>query len=477
VTVLHPLLQRHLKRAKLDEGAPPADLAAWQAFLSRVGQTYTESDQDRYLLERSMALSSTEMRELQGQLASERDMLKTVIRSLVEGVCVLSAQGHVLFITPEALRLLGLSEAECLGRPLAEVTDLRDAEGRSLAELMRAEHGAGGEDSRIFVRGDEGAFLVFALRPVPGLGGGAVLTLRDISERKRSDVERAELNARLVTASRQAGMAEVAIGVLHNVGNVLNSMNVSASLIEAKVRDSRAKNLAKVTALFDEHAADLGAYLTRDEKGRQLPGYLSKLASHLAVEQREVGAELELLRKNVDHIKQIVATQQAHARTSNVEEVASAAQLMDDALRINAAALERQQIAVERRYGEVPPIYVDKHKVLQILVNLVSNAGNALDGGPPGGKHLVLSVDRHPEDAARMVLAVTDDGAGIAPENMPRLFEHGFTTRADGHGFGLHSAANAAKTMKGSLRAHSAGRGSGATFTLELPIHRTTQAP
>jgi len=405
-------------------------------------------------------------------------MLGTVIRSLAEGVCALSAEGRVLFVNPEALRLLCLEEGACLGRPLADLTPIRDAEGRSLPELLRAcsEQAIGGEDSRLFVGCDQAAFVVFALRSFHGLGGGAVLTIRDISERKRSEVERAELNARLVTASRQAGMAEVAIGVLHNVGNVLNSMNVSASLIEAKVRDSRLKNLLKVTAMLDEHAGDLGAYLSTDEKGKQLPGYLTKLATHLTAEQADLCAELDLLRKNVEHIKQIVATQQSYARSGAILEAANPIELMDDALRINASALQKQRVEVERRYGEVPLIDVDKHKVLQILVNLVSNAGNALDGARRA-RHLVLAIGRHPADAGVLVMEVTDDGVGIAPEDMARLFEHGFTTRAEGHGFGLHSAANAAKAMKGSLRARSAGKGSGATFTLELPIHRTSQAP
>ena len=115
----------------------------------------------------------------------------------------------------------------------------------------------------------------------------------------------------------------------------------------------------------------------------------------------------------------------------------------------------------------MPAVLADKHKVLQILVNLLRNAKHALEEGGGGDKRLKLRVGINGE--RRVKISVSDNGVGIAPEHLSRIFEHGFTTRKEGHGFGLHSGALAAREMGGSLGAHSAGPGQGATFTLEFP--------
>jgi amino acid transporter len=277
---------------------------------------------------------------------------------------------------------------------------------------------------------------------------------------------------KLVEAAWDAGMAEVAIGVLHNVGNVLNSVNVSASLLGEKLRKSKVAGLTKATALLTEHAGDLGSYVTLDPRGKQLPEYLAKVGEHIAEEQRDLLVELSSLAKNVEHIIQIVNTQQSHVRASSMAESTSLKDLVEDALQINIAGLDEHAIEVERRFEELPPAVVDKHKVLQILVNLVSNAKHALKAVGPGERHLIVKLGRHAEDPKRATVQVIDDGVGIAPENMSRIFEHGFTTKKDGNGFGLHSSALAARAMGGSLRAHSDGRGKGAVFTLDIPFHR-----
>ncbi|ATB40030.1 serine/threonine protein kinase [Cystobacter fuscus] len=105
--------------------------------------------------------------------------------------------------------------------------------------------------------------------------------------------------------------------------------------------------------------------------------------------------------------------------------------------------------------------------VLQILINLLSNAKHALDGVPEGQRNLWVRLEAE-GNVAR--IQVEDDGVGIAPELMDSLFAHGFTTRKDGHGFGLHSSALAAQMLKGRLTLESAGLGQGAVATLELPL-------
>jgi signal transduction histidine kinase len=265
-------------------------------------------------------------------------------------------------------------------------------------------------------------------------------------------------------------MAEVATGVLHNVGNVLNSVNVSTTLVGDKVKASKVTSLAKAATLLREHQGDLGAFLTQDPKGKQLPGFLITLATHLEAERAELLGELDALRQNVDHIKDIVAMQQNYARVSGVLETLPVQQLVEDALRINSAALDRHRIQLVRDFADVPPVQMDKHKVLQILINLIRNAKYAMDESRVRDKRLTIGIGMNGN--GRVKVSVADNGVGIPPENLTRIFGHGFTTKRDGHGFGLHSGANAAKEMGGALYAQSAGVGQGATFVLELPLRR-----
>ena len=276
------------------------------------------------------------------------------------------------------------------------------------------------------------------------------------------------LHRRLQTLSRQAGMAEVATGVLHNVGNVLNSVNVSANLVAEILRQSKTSSLEKAAAIIEEQRGRLGDYVTHDPKGQLLPELLIRLTARLQGERAEAIRELESLIKHVAHIKNIVAMQQSYARVSGILEPVIAADLVEDALNMNAEAFTRHGVRVERQFAEVPRVVADKHKVLQILINLLRNGKYALAHGGGQDRRLTVGIGRG--DADRVRITVQDNGVGIAPENLARIFAHGFTTKKDGHGFGLHSSALAAKEMGGSLTAFSQGLGKGATFTLELPF-------
>jgi signal transduction histidine kinase len=276
------------------------------------------------------------------------------------------------------------------------------------------------------------------------------------------------LHEQLLQSSRQAGMAEVATNVLHNVGNVLNSVNVSASVIKRTVRSSKASGLARAVELLHANAGRLAEFLGSDDRGKHLPDYLDKLAQALAEEQRGIVEEIERLTKSIDHIADIVATQQTHAVASSMVEPVRVNELVEDALRMNAGALHRHQVAVVTDLADLPPLLLDRHRVIQILVNLISNAKQAMNAGPDRPHELRISA-RVVDDRA-VHICVADNGEGISAENLTRIFVHGFTTRKAGHGFGLHSAALAAKDMGGTLVATSDGPGAGAQFVLELPL-------
>lgn len=280
---------------------------------------------------------------------------------------------------------------------------------------------------------------------------------------------------RLVESAHLAGMSEVATEVLHNVGNVLNSVNVSAHVIGAKLKASRSGDLTRISAAFEAHAHDLGAFLEKDPKGQKFPAYLALLAGQLAEERDALMTESASLAENLDHIRDLVMAQQTLAGHSLVLEEVSLAEEVECALRI-CQGEETSRIRILREFAPVPSVQVSKHKLLQILVNLIRNARQALDDAPVAEKKTIALGIALAPDGVHVRIEVADNGVGIPIENQVAIFAHGFTTREGGHGFGLHSAANAAGEMEGSLRVESAGAGQGAKFILELPLARAAQA-
>ena len=278
-----------------------------------------------------------------------------------------------------------------------------------------------------------------------------------------------ETQSELMETARTAGMAEIATNVLHNVGNVLNSVNISADLVTRKVRSSKAQGLTKAVQLMNEHADNLADFVSHDEKGKLLPAYLNQLAVAVATEQTQILQEMAQLSKSVDHIKEIVATQQSYAGAAQLLEPLNITDLFEDALRMNSGALNRHKVTVLKDYQPVPTILGDKHRLLLILINLISNAKYAVSDLNNLERDITLGM--RVIDGKTLRISVKDEGEGIAQENLARIFTHGFTTRKNGHGFGLHSCALAAVEMNGRLYVHSDGPGKGSVFTLELPLN------
>jgi PAS domain S-box-containing protein len=371
---------------------------------------------------------------------------------------------------------------------LFNVQSPEDLIGRSDADFFAKEHAqAAFEDEQKIIRSGEPVLgkmekeswpdghVTWALTskwPLLNETGEAIGTFgisKNITAIKESEAKLDLMHKQLLDASLKAGMAEVATSVLHNVGNVLNSVNVSGSLIADTLRNSKIANIFKAVALMQAHEADLGNFLATDPKGKQLLGYLANLAKHLEQEQADILREAGSLINNIVHIKEIVAMQQNYAKSSGVVETLKVTELVEDAIRMNSGAMSRHNVKIEREFAEVPPILAEKHKVLQILVNLLRNAKYACDDSGKDDKQITLRVAG---GDGRIRISVMDNGIGIPPEHLTLIFNHGFTTRKEGHGFGLHSGGNAAKEMGGSLTAFSEGIGHGATFTLELPVQK-----
>jgi signal transduction histidine kinase len=289
----------------------------------------------------------------------------------------------------------------------------------------------------------------------------------EIEERKRMELENERVQQQLLETSREAGMAEVATSVLHNVGNVLNSVNVSAGLLAEQLRKSKVSSVNRVAALLEENRHNLAAYLAEPGRADQIIQYLKALGQQFAEEHSAIHEELRQLTANIEHIKKIVAMQQSYARVGGVTEEANPIELVEDSLRMDLNSLTRNGIEIVRQFEPVPSMVVDKNKVLQILINLIRNARHACDESARPDKRLIVQVRAN---GGGIQIVVEDNGVGIPTENLTRIFNHGFTTRKNGHGFGLHSGALAAREMGGALIAFSGGPGTGARFLLELPL-------
>jgi PAS domain S-box-containing protein len=449
----------------------------------------------------------TALREAEARLGYERDLFHTLLENFPDSIYfkdtqsrfvrvsrskvttamgILMAQYHAEHpdVTPEALPQ-HLKSTEQFGDWLLGKTDFDTyAEDRARAafndekEIMRTGEPVTAKIEKTPQADGITTWCITTKMPWRDKEGKMIGTFgvsKDITDLKKAESELESAHQRLVETSRLAGMAEVASDVLHNVGNVLNSVNVSCSLTIDKVKGSKIPSLAKTATLMEENRSRLGEFFASDPRAQQIPGFLSALVKHFTEEQSELLQELEQLLKHIEHIKQIVAMQQSYAKVAGVIETISPTQLVDDAIHINGAALTRHEVQVKCEFQSVPAIQTEKHRVLQILVNLIRNAKYALDESKRPDK--LLTVRMGPNGADHVKIEVIDNGVGIPPENLTRIFGHGFTTRSDGHGFGLHSSAIAIKELGGSLTAHSDGIGKGAVFTLLLPERPPNMAP
>ncbi|OJH36815.1 ATP-binding protein [Cystobacter ferrugineus] len=407
---------------------------------------------------------------LKTQSESERK-LSSLLENTEDVVCSIDLGGRIVTAN-RAFRHLYLQLHSREFRP-----------GESLRELLPLEDPArwterfqqvlGGHrvrfEVKLTVRG-HARVLDVSLGPIAGERGmpeGMTLFGKDVTASKEAESRLGEMHRNLIDVSRQAGMAEIATGVIHNVGNTLNSASVSAELVIQGLRGLRVSSVVKTLELLREHAGHLDAFLS-SAQGRQVPSYLEALGKELPTAKERLLEEMRALQESLENVKAVVLMQQEHARYLGVVEPVAVPQLIDDALRLQGRSFESLGIQVRREYGPVPLVMVDRHKLLQILLNLLNNARHALEDRERSNRRLTVRVSRTAQ--ARLRIEVEDSGTGIAPEHLPRLFTQGFTTKKTGHGFGLHISALSARELGGSLSCTSPGPGQGATFTIEVPL-------
>lgn len=425
-------------------------------------------------LEQRVEARTSELSQKNTELFQERSLLRILIDNLPMAIYAKDTSCRKTLANPADLKNMGCqTESDAVGKTDFDLYPQEIAEKFFAADQSVLKNGQMVLDQEEFFADKEGnkRWLLTSKLPLRDQDGriiGLVGISRDVTSLKETEQKMEVLHRQLIQASRTAGMAEVATGVLHNVGNVLNSVNVAAGIVADRLRTSKSDGVIKLARLLKEHGDNLVDFLTADDRGRKVPAYVEQLAFHLAEERAELDKELKELMLNVDHIKEIVAMQQNYAQAFGVVEMGNLSEMVEDAFKIHGGAYARHGIAVEREYDSLPSITIDKHALLQIVVNLLHNAKYACEAANRPDKRVTVGIKA--AGANRVRIEVTDNGVGIAPENLTKIFSQGFTTRKGGHGFGLHSGALAAKQLGGVLSVRSDGIGCGATFILELPV-------
>ncbi len=290
-------------------------------------------------------------------------------------------------------------------------------------------------------------------------------------ERKRLLMGQARLESQLRDAEYRLEMSNVASTVLHNVGNVLNSVNVAGKVLEDLVTQSSIMLIHRMSNLLKEHDEDWMAFLSEDPKGKKILPFLKKIGGPLVEEQQALLKEIQGLQRHLSHVRHIILSHQAMGRDHGWVEPVVIEELLEQAIELSFEPQDFGWVTIRREFCQVPRVLVDKHQVLQILVNLFRNAKQAMQQYAQPMHTFTLSTRRQataPDQKVEVI--VQDTGAGIAPEHVSRMFTRGFTTKKEGNGIGLHSSARTLEKLGGSLTVFSAGTGLGATFTIAVPI-------
>ncbi|HAR66843.1 MAG TPA: hypothetical protein DCR55_11595 [Lentisphaeria bacterium] len=287
--------------------------------------------------------------------------------------------------------------------------------------------------------------------------------IRNITLRNETEVKLANAREQLLQTAHSAGMAEIATAVLHDIGNVLNSVNVSCGVILEHLNKSKVHMLMKVDAML-HRSKDVSSLLTEDPKGKKFPELLHRITQEVCTERAAVLSEATNLRNNINAIKDVISTQQTYAKAEFFIEEFELTNVIEDALSIHATNAPYLQI--DRSYGETPAVRTQRAKLVMILMNILANARDAVSGNPVDQRHVLIDTGMEDEN---VFISITDNGEGISTDNLTKIFTHGFTTKPDGHGFGLHTCANLVTEMGGRLIVESEGQGCGASFTLVFP--------
>jgi signal transduction histidine kinase len=387
-----------------------------------------------------------------------------------QAAAVANLQAHSMYITLAAVAA-GVVFSQVLGTSVASrvgslVKAMERVGSGSLTERLNP---AGNDEIDTLARrfNDMVRKLELNHQTIQDLNSNLEDKVRDRTRRLEVTLqELRDTQAILTDTARRAGMAEIATGVLHNVGNVLNSINISTTCLSDRLRKSKLADLHRMVGQLNHREGGIERFLTTEGRAEKLLTYLSSIAGKLEEERTELQTEMSRLIEKVGHVKGIVNTQQRYARRVHFHEPVDLIPLIEEIIAMHQSSLERYGIEVRTDFASLPIATLEKTNLVQVLDNLIKNAIEAMHEQ----SNRVLSISAQLGDKDRVIISVTDTGCGIAPEDLKSIFTYAFTTKSDGNGFGLHSSALAISGIGGSIKVTSSGVGQGATFAVEFPL-------
>lgn len=405
---------------------------------------------------------------------AEGRALNQVLEGLYDAVFITEFEGNarILFANGRATEFFQYSAVELSGR---SVVDLISGAGEETLEWIRShlarqrvfiECYCLAQDGYVFPA--EITISVLSYRVDEADYAALCFFVRNVTTRKKTEEELARVSEEMVRSAHYAGMAEIATGVIHDVGNILNSINVSCDVMRETIRTSQVGNLLKVNQLLEEHSEDLAEFLSSHPRGRLVPRLYPELGRSIDKELSSLDQELANLSRSINLIRDVISTQQERTSAEGLREETEIEPLVEDALNLQNANIANHSVRVVREFGgDVPPVMTEKTKLIYVLVNLIKNGVEAMLGGDVQDR--VLRIRLYQQDGD-VVIGIGDHGVGIAEKDRERVFAHGFTTKDDGHGFGLHASANYVSEMGGLIEFDSEGEGMGTEFRVRLPL-------
>lgn len=421
---------------------------------------------------------SMELQKMVEQSTLREEKISAILTAAADGIVVIDDFGNIELCNRAVKEMLGYQDSELISKNIASFVGIFNTQEKKFLPITFEDLVKKRVKLREFAALCKNGSIVpleltIARSTIHDINL-YVLVLHDITERKRSQEELVLLNKQLVEAARKAGMAEVAIGVLHNIGNVLNSVNITSQTLMQRSRNSKVPSLLKLSDLLLEQKDHLDQFIKNDPRGQLLPQYLQQFAKYWNEEQNHIDKELDSLNAKILHIKHIVIMQQTLSKSTGIIETVNVNQLIEDALSLHSDTMEKHEVEVVREFLDFPPINIDKNKIMQILVNLIKNAFESVIESNKAEKKIILRTKMI--DDFHIQIEIADNGTGIEQENLTNIFSYGFSTKKIGHGYGLHTSAVAAQQEGGSLKAYSSGRNQGATFVLVLPKEKESSS-
>ncbi len=287
---------------------------------------------------------------------------------------------------------------------------------------------------------------------------------------KNSELEEAKKEVEKVDYI--SGIAEITSGTLHNVKNIINSINVGIELSKRFYSSDAVKALKKASTMLRDNINNIEDFIVHDTRGKKLLEYYLAIEELMDEELERNKGYLESLETNVDSINSIITTQQVYV-SGKEDDAVFIHEIADDALQILATSVDALKVTIDKRYDLTPKILVHKVKLVHVMVNIIKNAIEATIGEPDGRREIYLSTFTR-ESFVR--IEIRDTGKGATSDQVDQLFNSGFTTKDDGHGFGLSTSKRYLNEMNAEILAQSAGLGTGMKFTITFDLKQDSES-